>query len=167
MSDQEREGRRHSRRMQFVSAQQDSIGMTLRQMGASVQEIHGLVCFVRFDLGGTELFYVYNLNADDQYYLQRVKPYPMSAGVFADSAAIAAYIERDVNAFRGAAQSGQFELFVDASRRLAALTQTLEEAFMSCNVPKPAFDRIGNALDAMEGILAEIRQSADPLRQKP
>lgn len=167
MSDHGGDGRQHCRRMQYVSAQQDSIAMTLRQMGATVREIHGLVCFVRFDLNGTELFYVYNLNADDQYYLQRVKPYPMSAGVFADSTAIAEYIERDVSAFRGAVRSGQFQPFVDANQRLTALVRALETAFMHSNVPDAAFAQIGTELDTLEKLLADLRQDADPLVKKP
>ena len=150
MSGQDKNFGRHSRRMQMVSAQQDHIGMLLRQMGADVTQINGLVCFVRFHIGDTELFYVYNLNDDDAYYLQRVKPYPMSAGVFADAAQIADYIQRDVNAFRGATENADFTAYVETNRRLAALIKTLEDAYMGPGLPDAAVERVNECLTALE-----------------
>ena len=166
VSGQGNDGRRLDRRMQVVSAQQDHMGMLLKQMGADVRQINGLVCFVRFALGDTELFYVYNLNADDQYYLQRVKPYPMSAGVFADPAQIAEYIERDVQAFREAAKSGQFDNFVDINLRLSALSRALEDTFMKRDVSKAELTQLGFDLREMERKLADVRKNAKPLHSE-
>lgn len=149
--------------MQYMSAQQDHIGMLLRQMGADVKQINGLVCFVRFHLDDTELYYVYNLNADDEYFLQRVKPYPMSAGVFPDAAEIADYIERDLRAFQNAKKSGCFEPFVSANRRLTALSQGLEDAFLHHGIPEPYCKAVNDGLDKLERMLADIRQNEKPL----
>lgn len=152
-----------SRHMQYMSAQQDNIGMLLRQMGADVKQIHGLVCFVRFHLGDTELYYVYNLNADDMYYLQRVKPYPMSAGVFPNAEEIADYIEKDLRAFQNAKKSGCFETFVSANNRLVALSRGLEDAFLHTNIPKPYCKAVDEGLKTLETMLADIRENAEPL----
>lgn len=62
---------------------------------------------------------------------------------------------------------GRFRKAAPPWTQTAVLTQALEAAFMNCNVPKPAFDKIGSWLSALEGMLAEVRQSADPLHRKP
>ena len=150
-------GKAADHQMRYVSAQQDHIGMLLRQMGADVKQIHGLVCFVRFHTGGTELLYVYILNADDAYYLQRVKPYPMSAGVFPTAAEIAEYIEKDLRAFERAAGSGGFANFVAVNRRLTALVRMLEETYLRNPAPEAFFREANTALDALEALLRDAR----------
>ncbi len=165
MSGQDKENA--GRHMQYMSAQQDHIGMLLRQMGADVKQINGLVCFVRFNLEGTELYYVYNLNADDMYFLQRVKPYPMSAGVFPDAAEIADYIERDLHAFQNAKKSGCFDTFVSANNRLVALSRGLEDAFLHSNIPKPYCAAVDKGLSALEQMLMDMRRDAGPLTPDP
>ena len=149
--------------MSYASAQQDHINMQLRQMGASVTQIHGLINYVRFPIGEHELFYVYNLNAKNEYYLQRVKPYPMSAGVFPSADAIAEFIEMDLKTFQNAMQSGHFASFLDINRRLIALTQELEETYLHCNVPGDCFRQVGQRLSDMERALDEMNQLAKPL----
>jgi hypothetical protein len=163
VSGQEKANKNPGRRMQYMSAQQDHIGMLLRQMGADVKQINGLVCFVRFYLDDTELYYVYNLNADDEYFLQRVKPYPMSAGVFPDAAEIADYIEKDLRAFQNAKKSGCFETFISENRRLTALSQGLEDAFLHSNIPKSYCKAVDDGLNALEQTLKDIRRDAGPL----
>lgn len=155
-------GRAH--RMRYVWAQQDNVAMLLRQLGAEVTEIHGLVCFVRFPLGGEELLYVYNLNADDRYYLQRAKPYPMSAGVFPTADAIAEYIEHDLRAFQNAVNSGHYAEFVALNRRLVALSQGFEDAFLRFNVSGDCFAEAGKGLERLERALDDIKQNAEPLK---
>lgn len=153
--------------MQFVSAQQDNLCMLIKQMGADVKPVNGLTCIATFHVGGAELMYVYNLNAEEEYFLHRIQPYPMSADVFLNTAEIAEYIERDVSAFRNAAQSGQFEPFVELNRRLTELSKGLEETFMQFNVPGEYFEQAGKDLESLERLLSEIRQNARPLQPEP
>lgn len=149
--------------MSFAAAQQDHINMQLRQMGAAVTQIHGLINYVRFSVGEHELYYVYNLNAKNEYYLQRIKPYPMSAGVFPNADAIAEFIEMDLKTFQNAMKSGHFAAFLDINRRLLALTQELEETYLHCNVPDNCFRDAVSRLAEMEQALDAMKKSAKPL----
>jgi len=149
--------------MSYASAQQDHINMQLRQMGASVTQIHGLINYVRFPVGEHELYYVYNLNAKNEYYLQRIRPYPMSAGVFPNADAIAEFIEMDLKTFQNAMQSGHFAAFLDINRRMLALTQELEETYLHCNVPDDCFRDASKRLAEMEKALNEMKSKAKPL----
>lgn len=151
-------------RLRSVSAQQDNVSMLLTQLGAEVREIHGLVCFVRFRVGGEELLYVYNLNVDNEYYLQRAKPYPMSAGVFPTAEKIAEYIERDLRAFQNAMNSGHFAEFVDLGRRITALSQGLEDAFFRYNISGDCFAEAGRGVEKLEQILKEMKDQGQPLQ---
>ncbi len=149
--------------MRYASAQQDNIDMQLRQLGATVTQIHGLLSYVRFKVGDHELYYVYNLNANNEYYLQRIKPYPMSAGVFPDSDAITEFIQMDLRAFQNAMYSGHFAEFVEINRRLIRLSQELEDAFMHSNVPDDCFRDTNERLEALEAVLQDMSKRAKPL----
>ena len=147
----------------YVSAQQDNVAMLLKQLGADVKQINGLVCFVRFLVGGEELLYVYNLNAKDQYYLQRAMPYPMSAGVFPTTDAIAEYIENDLHAFQNAMNSGHFAEFVDLGRRVAAFSKGFEDAFLRYNISGDCFAEAQKNVAKLEHVLSAMVKSAEPL----
>jgi hypothetical protein len=151
---------RRARSLRAVSAEQDHAGMLLRQMGADVKDMHGLICLVRFPAEDGEVTYVYTLNAEDEYYLQRVAPCPMSAGVFPSADAIAAFIQSDVRAFQNAAQCGRYPAFVALSSRLTALARALEDAFLRCDVPGDYLDEAEEDVDALEKRLAEMKENA-------
>jgi hypothetical protein len=152
-----------TRQTRAVSAQQDHVCMLLKQIGADVEHISGLACAASFDVSGTELKYAYILGADDAYFLYRVRPYPMSAGMFSAAEGIVEYIERDVHAFRNAAKSNHFPEFLEVNRRLTALVREFEEAFMCCNIPETDFEQAKRSLEKLERLLHEIRQDAKPL----
>ena len=149
--------------MRYVAAQQDNVAMLLKQLGADVVQINGLVCFVRFWVGKEELLYVYNLNADNRYYLQRAKPYPMSAGVFPTADAIVEHIGNDLRAFQNAMRSGHYAEFVELNRRIVALAQGFERAFLRFNIGSDCFETAGQDIARLEQLLAEMETSARPL----
>ncbi|HRX07588.1 MAG TPA: hypothetical protein P5559_00310 [Candidatus Limiplasma sp.] len=162
MSDQKGASSR-AYQIRYVAAQQDHVAMLLKQLGADVRQINGLVCFVRFWVGKEELLYVYNLNADNRYYLQRAKPYPMSAGVFPTTDAIAEYIGNDLRAFQNAMRSGHYAEFVELNRRIVALAQGFEQAFLRYNVAGDCFAEAKTSVMKLEHVLSDMEKSANPL----
>ena len=149
--------------MNYVSAEQDNMDMMLTQMGAKVKSIHGLLCFVRFTVHDTELFYTYNINAKNQYYLQRVLPYPVGAGVFTNPSEIVDYIEKDVKSFKNAAKSSSFDSYIDIHKKLHATVHQLENDFINYNVPHDKMRAIDEALDKINMILKDIQQTSEKI----
>ena len=143
--------------MDIVSAEQTSLDMALTQIGAKVTSIHGLLCFVRYYIDDTELYYVYNINAKNQYYLQRVLPYPVGAGVFAKPDDIVEYIKNDIKQFENASNSSNFEEFIETTQRTHQTVHAIEEVFINYNVPLEKMQEIDTELSNITNILDDIK----------
>lgn len=143
----------------------DVIGVTLRQLGASsVREIHSMMHIATFDLGdGTEVSYVFNITKGNKYYLQRMRPYALPWGLFADSAQIVRFITEDLKRFRNAAGSSNFKKFVGIADKASTLTGQLEELFLSHNVDAQALAQLEADLELFMEKAAQMRDKSAPL----
>ena len=65
------------------STKGDSIEILLRQIGAtSITRVKGYIYFIKFKIDDIEITYTYNINHKNQYFLQRIEPYPLGKGIF-------------------------------------------------------------------------------------
>ncbi|HEX3020831.1 MAG TPA: hypothetical protein VHP81_00370 [Lachnospiraceae bacterium] len=150
--------------MNILSAEQDNIDMLLTQMGANVKSIHGLVCFVRFNINETEIFYVYNINAKDQYYLQKVLPYPVGAGVFTKPSEIVSYIKKDLSYYKTASKSTIFKDFVGTNLELHKTIHKMEETFLNYNVPHEKMEEVMVMINQINDILNHVQENGTPIK---
>lgn len=134
--------------------------MVLAQMGADVTSLHGMICFIRFKLDNIELAYVYNLNANNQYYLQMIRPFHEGAGVFSKPREIVAYIQNDLKQFSNAHNSKHFDDFVEVNRRLYAAVQNVKDVFMAYNVPHQKMEQIKEKIGEIDALLGDIRETS-------
>lgn len=146
--------------MNILSAEQDNIDMLLTQMGAEVKSFHGLICYVNFMIDDTRIFYVYNINSKEQYYLQKVLPYPVGVGEFHKPSDIVDYIEKDLACYKNAAKSSMFKDFLQASRALQNTIQKMDETFLSYNVPHDKMGKILNEIAVIADTLADIQKTS-------
>ncbi len=143
----------------------DVIGVTLRQLGAtSIREIHSMMHIASFTLeDGVEVVYVFNITKGNQYYLQRMRPYPLPWGVFADTAQITRFIKEDIAKFRNAAHSSNFNRFITMAENVNMLVGQLEELFLNSNVDSNEFHDFDQQLDHLLALATQLRSHADPL----
>lgn len=149
--------------MNDMSAQLEEVDMRLTQMGAKVTSLHGIVSFIHFTIDQTELFYVYNINAKDEYFLQMVKPYPAGAGIFSKPQDIIEYIKKDIRQFQNATNSNVFGEFVAVNQGLYTLIRSIKCVFMTYNVPKEKMRQIKEKVDEIAALLDEIRSTSTHL----
>ena len=141
--------------MNVNTAQGDTIETILRQIGASeVTKVRGILYFIKFKLDkGIEVSYVYNINAKNKYFLQRIKPYPIPQGTFTDEYEIVSFIKKDLNKFNMAINSSNFNLFLDITKKINLATYNLESLFLNYNVDSDDFKILNKELN---DILDEI-----------
>lgn len=146
--------------MNVNSAQGDAIETLLRQMGAyDIVKVRGLLYFMKFKLNDKfEISYSYNINAKKQYFLQRIKPYPIPQGVFSDEYEVVSFITKDLKKFNNAMNSSNFNLFLDVTKKVNSVTSKMEDLFLNYNVDKDEFLRLNKELD---DIVNEINFSKD------
>lgn len=133
--------------------------MRLHQMGAKVQVINSKLCYVSFDIGGFNIQYVYNVNAKGNYFLERIKPYPLPLKEFESEQDVIDVIEIDIEQFRNALRSHNIEEFIEFSRMLNRTLREFEELFLNYNIPKDGLDSLINKSN-------EMYQDIDDLKGK-
>ena len=143
----------------------DIIGVSLRQLGAtSVREIRSMMHIATFDLGdGIEVSYVFNITKGNQYYLQRMRPYALPWGMFADAAQIVRFITSDIEKFRNAVHSSNFKEFVGLAEKTTMLVSQLEAVFLNNNVTPASLPAFGDELGRLMSKTDDMREQASPL----
>ena len=130
----------------------DFVHTALIQMGANqIKVVSGKQMVITFDLGnGLDLVYVLSVSNENKCFLQRARPYPMVHGKFASTEEILPFIERDYHAFLNARNSRNYGTFVDVTRKTLALTQKMEELFITHNLSPDREARLRYDLTAKE-----------------
>lgn len=116
--------------------------MKLQQMGGKIEVINSKLCYVSFDVGGFELQYVYNINKKGNYFLERIKPYPLPLKEFEKEDDVVKIIGIDVDQFRNAIRSHNANDFVDTGRLLTSVLKQFEDLYLYYNVPKEDIDEM-------------------------
>lgn len=149
--------------MNNLSANLAEVDMQLTQMGAKVTNLHGLVSFIQFNLEQTELFYVYNINRKNQFFLQMVKPFSTGAGVFHKPQDIVQYIKNDLKQFKNASNSNVFPEFINVNQALCSTIRDIKDIFMTYNVPRNKMLQIKEKIDEISALLDGIKRTSDTL----
>ncbi|MCQ4636959.1 hypothetical protein NE619_09465 [Anaerovorax odorimutans] len=147
------------------SASSDFINMNLRQLGAaSIQAIGSKMHLVTFEISDTvKVSYIYNVTRKDKFFLQRTEPYAIAKGKFADENEIVEFIQKDIESFRNAAGSRNFEKFSAIGKKLSNMIQNVEEMFLTCNVDGELLEDVSSRLDSIDLELKQIIQLSQKL----
>ena len=144
----------------------DIVDWQLRQMGASnITFVNSNMYIVDFKLEkGLLVSYVFNITRGDKYFLQRMRPYAMVQGKYANTAEIAEFIEKDLSRFRNAEHSSNSDKFIEISKKGAEFAEALENLFLNYNVDKDEMERMDEKLDKLLEHLEQAREKAAPIQ---
>lgn len=137
--------------------------MKLRQMGAKIKTINSKMCYVKFDLSGFEVAYVYNINKDGHYFLERIKPYPLAIKEFYDEEQVIEIIEIDLEQFKNAIKSHNIQSFIDINRKLHQSIKKFEDLFLYYNVSPEKCDQIVAMMDHLDEVIATSKSESERL----
>lgn len=144
--------------MNTSSVAGDTIEARLRFLGASdIQKVQGLLYFVSFKDGDTEVSYSYNINTKNKFFLQRIKPYPIPEGIFSDEEQVVEFIKRDLKKFRNAEHSHNFPQFVEVTNMVNEISKEIETFFLNYNVDKECLEALSQELRAIHKIIADAK----------
>lgn len=132
--------------------------MRLVQLGAKVHQITSKLCYVTFVLNGIEIQYVYNINKKDEYYLERVKPYPLALKTLPSERDLIKTIEIDLAQFKNAVKSHQINDFLTIGNNLNLSIKKFEDLFLYYNISAEACAVIQDKIDAL---IEHIHQTKD------
>ena len=111
--------------------------------------------------------YVFNITRGDKYFLQRMRPYAMVQGKYANTAQIAEFIEKDLSKFRNAEHSRNFDKFIEISKKGAEFAEALENLFLNYNVGKEEMESMEEKLDRLLEHIGQAKKKAAPIQVPP
>ena len=146
----------------------DIVDLNLNQMGATqITKLRSYMYIVDFELeNGLMISYVFNITKHDKYFLQRMRPYAMVQGKYADTQEITKFIKEDLKRFRNAEGSSNFSEFVDISRKSVQLAHDLETLFLNYNVDRATLDEMEGTLTRMSMHLEQLKKQLPPIEEK-
>ncbi|MBS4534871.1 hypothetical protein GOQ29_04485 [Clostridium sp. D2Q-14] len=150
----------------FMMAEATKHDTVFSQLGADVHVINSLLCYITFDIEGTEISYVYNINKKDKYFLQRIEPYPEPAGTFNSEDELIDTIKIDIEQFKNAKNSNVFNDFVKINKCLSETIRNFEDLYLYYNVPHETIDNIKDKLDSIQQIIKNTKTSCKKIYEK-
>ncbi|MGL6174643.1 MAG: hypothetical protein ACRC1P_08565 [Cellulosilyticaceae bacterium] len=149
--------------MNQTLAQGDTIETRLRLMGATdVQRVQGILYYVTFAFeDGNEVSYVYNINAKGQYFLQRIKPYPLPEGIFSNVEQVVEFIKRDFKKFKNAKNSSNFPQFLELTNTMNLVSHDMESFFLNYNVDNKYIMQLVEDLESMRRTIEKSKCASE------
>lgn len=143
----------------FFKTEMSQHEMLLNQMGADVKIIRGIMCYVKVDLeSGVTLKYVYHINNQGNYFLQRISPYPMIAGNFSDREELIKIIGHDIKQFRNASNSSLFSEFLKIHKKINKISRQFEDLYLYYNTPHEVLEEINAIHTRMDEIIDKAKR---------
>ena len=154
---------------QLINAEVMTQTLKLQQMGAKVHVIDSKLCYVNFDIGGFQIQYVYNVNREGNYFLERIKPYPLPLKAYESEQDVVDIIDIDIEQFKNALKSHNIETFVNLNRALNKAMKKFEDLFLYYNVPGEDVAKMFDRIQQFETDLETIKDKSDRLyfRKEP
>jgi hypothetical protein len=146
--------------MNYLNVDASQQEMKLIQMGAKVEQINSKMCYIRFVIEGIPVEYVYNLNKKNQYFLERIKPYPLAIRSFEKVEDIVNVIEVDVKQFQNVVKSKNVQSFVKITKEFINIIKKFEDLILYYNVPADEVGVIMNKIDEINQEIAKTKETA-------
>lgn len=140
------------------STKGDSIEILLRQIGAtSITRVKGYLYFIKFKIDDIEITYTYNINHKNQYFLQRIEPYPLGKGIFNNEMEIVSFIKKDLSKFKAAKELLDFNKFLDINIKMNYLQRDTEDLFLNYDVRDIDINELDNILNEFSRIIEKTK----------
>ncbi|WP_068554496.1 ROK family protein [Thermotalea metallivorans] len=146
---------------QFLDLEKDIHEIKLRQMGGEVEVIRGIMHYVRFDIGGTIVKYVYHINKKGKYFLQRQAPYPLNAGTYESEQDVIDIIRHDLAQMKNAKKSKKFDKFIEMNKNLSNMMRKFEDLYLYYNVPSVQMEKIEKTIQQLGNLIFETKDISE------
>lgn len=133
----------------------------LQEMGAKVIDIQGIMFYVKFYFDDIKISYIYHLHTDNTYFLERIKPYSLAIGDYKTEEDIVEEIKVDIEQFKNAMRSHNFENFIEVDGKITQLARIFEDLYLYFNVKEDDLNEIDEELHKLLHMMKSIKQKSD------
>lgn len=142
------------------STKGDSIEILLRQIGATkITKVKGYLYFIKFKIDDLDITYTYNINHKNQYFLQRIEPYPLGKGIFSKEIEIVSFIKKDLSKFKKAIKLDNFNKFLNLNNTITSLTTDVENLFLNYDISDIDIDHLEETLSTFYDKIEECKKN--------
>lgn len=144
----------------------DIIAFKLRQLGATdIKVFQSRMNIVNFDLAdGFRVSYVYNITRKEKFFLQRMRPYAMVKGMYADQNEIIDFIKDDIKRFKTAIRLNDVDKYINLAERVNGIYERLEHIFLHHCVDDVIFDRLNAEFGEMAQEIENIHSECEVMK---
>lgn len=133
----------------------------LKKLGAKFIDIQGVMFYVKFKINNYKISYLYHLNDDNTYFLERIKPYTMAVGNYSTEEEIVDLIKVDIEQFSNAMKSKHFKNFLDIDMNISKLVRIFEDLYLYYNLKDEDIGKINEELDKILEIFLKIKFNSE------
>lgn len=142
------------------STKGDSIEILLRQIGATqITKVKGYLYFIKFKIDDLNITYTYNINHKNQYFLQRIEPYPLGKGVFEKEIEIVSFIKKDLSKFKKAKKLYNFNKFLNLNNTITSLTTDIENLFLNYDISDIDINELEESLNTLSSKIEDCKKN--------
>lgn len=139
----------------------------LKKLGAKVLDIQGIMFYVKFILNDSvKLSYIYHLNPDNTYFLERIKPYSMAIGDFDNEEDIVDTIRVDLEQFKNAMNSKNFVNFIEIDNKISKLVRIFEDLYLYYNIEAEDLNKLKDGVYNVLEIIKDIKSHSERVYYK-
>lgn len=147
------------------STKGDSIEILLRQIGATkITRVRGFLYFIKFKIDDLDITYTYNINHKNQYFLQRIEPYPLGKGVFNKEIEIVSFIQKDLSKFKKAKKLDNFNKFLNLNNTITSLTTDIENLFLDYDISDADITQLQETLNTLSHKIEDCKNNINTIK---
>ncbi|WIF94281.1 hypothetical protein [Caminicella sporogenes] len=129
----------------------------LKKLGAKVISVQGIMIYVKFKIKNIKLEYLYHINPDSTYFLERIKPYVMAVGNFNTEEDIIDIIKIDLEQFKNAMNSKNFKDFIEVDDKISKLVRYFEDLYLYYNISKEDLKLLKDEVNTILNTIIDIK----------
>lgn len=133
----------------------------LREIGCNVVNVQGVMYYVTYKLDDLEISYMYHINPDNTYDLERIKPYVVSGGTLKTEEEVVNIIKIDIDQFKNAKRSKNFKDFIQCDTEISNAVRSFEDLFLYYNISKEDTKLIQDEINKVKNMLKEVRSRSE------
>lgn len=129
----------------------------LRELGCRVISIQGVMFMVKYHLDDFKITYMYHINNDNTYFLERIRPYVLPAGDFKTEEDVVEAIKTDIEQLKNAKNSKNFDAFIDVDIEIAKAVRAFDDLFLYYNISKEDISLIKEEINTLKSIFKDVK----------
>lgn len=140
----------------YLKVKNSMLSFELEQLGGKIHNANGIICYVDFDINSTKIKYMYHIDKNNKYFLERISPYNVAINEFDNEQYVVNAIKIEIDKFKNATNSNKFKKFIDTNKEFSNIVKSFEDLYLHYNISKYDLQEIQNNVLNIKKKLEEI-----------